>query len=236
MKLRLPIANKTLDPEAGLSFNFLADVRTDPTADDEPVLTGHANGVITINLGEADDVFRESMRKAMHEPYRTLLGHFRHEVGHYYWDRLILKSAWLEPFRSMFGDDRADYGQALKEHYAKGAPPDWQDRFISAYASSHAWEDWAETWAHYLHMFDTLETAREFGFVGKRVKLRESRPDAAGTSGVFDEMMDAWLDLTLALNSLNRSLGKADAYPFVLAVPIIEKLRFVHQVVNTQHE
>jgi hypothetical protein len=231
LKLRLPVADKEADPEGGLAFEFKADSRLDPEQTD-PVLTGHAQGTITINLGEADDVFRETMRQAMHEPYRTLLGHFRHEIGHYYWDRLILKTAWLNPFRQMFGDDTKDYAEALKTHYETGAPANWPDRFISAYASSHAWEDWAESWAHYLHLYDTLETAREFGFIGKRVKLKETRPEASNTSGVFDEMMDAWLDLTIALNSLNRSLGKPDAYPFILAVPVVNKLRFVHQVVN----
>jgi hypothetical protein len=89
-----------------------------------------------------------------------LLGHFRHEVGHYFWDRLVATDPHqLEEFRVLFGDDRQDYGEALKRHYDEGAPANWQDTYISMYATMHPWEDFAETWAHYLHIVDTLETA-----------------------------------------------------------------------------
>ena len=127
------------------------------------MLTGHADGVITVNIAEADDAERERRRTAMHEPYRTLLGHMRHESGHYYWDRLIAGTPELDEFRSLFGDERADYAASLSTYYERGAPADWQERFVSAYASAHPWEDWAETWAHYLHMVDTLETAAACG-------------------------------------------------------------------------
>ena len=150
----MPIPNRLDDPERGLAFEFLADGDRET-----PVLTGHADGVITVNIAEADDAERERRRTAMHEPYRTLLGHMRHESGHYYWDRLIAPTSEIDEFRSLFGDERADYAAALSTYYDRGAPADWQERFVSAYASSHPWEDWAETWAHYLHMIDTLETA-----------------------------------------------------------------------------
>jgi len=63
-----------------------------------PVLTSHCNGLITLNIAEADDAERERRRVKFHEPYRTLLGHLRHEVAHYYWDRLIANSKWLSGF------------------------------------------------------------------------------------------------------------------------------------------
>src|SRR5690606_7148219 len=129
------------------------------------VMTGHANGVITINIAEADPAYREQMREKLREPYRTLLGHFRHESGHYYFDRLIVPSTWLEPFRELFGDERQDYAAALQKNYAEGPPEDWDQTFISSYASCHPWEDWAETWAHYLHMIDTIDTAFATGMM-----------------------------------------------------------------------
>ena len=154
--LGLPLRNREEDPAKGLAFEFKADPGG-PVV--ESVMTGHAMGVITINIAEADDAERERRRMEMGEPYRTLLGHMRHESGHYYWDQLIHDQPPLERFRQLFGDEQIDYGAALKTHYAQGAPGDWQTRFVSAYASAHPWEDWAETWAHYLHMVDTLETA-----------------------------------------------------------------------------
>ncbi len=232
--LQLPLLNKSDDLKRGLAFEFLADP-DDPAA--PRVLTGHAGGVITINLAEADDAERERRRVQMHEPYRTLLGHFRHEVGHYYWDRLVGDDrSRLDPFRRAFGDERADYAAALKRHYDFGAPGDWQTRFISPYATTHPWEDWAETWAHYLHMVDALETAAACG-----VRLLPPRtgdpslrrvPDLAGREPVsFDELLESWYPLTYMLNNLSRGLGQADAYPFVISGPVVEKLRFVHDTV-----
>ncbi|MGH7169760.1 MAG: zinc-binding metallopeptidase family protein [Gemmataceae bacterium] len=236
--LGLPLLSKTEHPERGLAFQFLAD--PDPeTPNAAPVLTGHNEGLITINLAEADDAEREKRRMRMHEPYRTLLGHFRHEVGHYYWDRLIQDSEGIEDFRARFGDEREDYGQALQSHYQEGAPVDWQERFLSSYASSHPWEDWAETWAHYLHMTDTLETAITCG-----LSLRPRRSDEPAlkahptTRGClpesFDRLIESWFPLTYVLNNLNRGMGVPDGYPFVLSSPAIAKLRFVHEVVGAQ--
>jgi hypothetical protein len=233
LNLRLPLRNKFDDVDGGLAFEFVADL---PGPDDPPLLTGHANGVIRINVAEADDAEREKRRLALHEPYRTLLGHLRHESGHYYWDRLVNGTDRIDWFRETFGDERQDYAQALETHYANGPVADWQQRFVTAYASAHPWEDWAETWAHYLHMTDTLETAAACG-----VSLEPSRPDepslpklpaSAGTpESRFDDLIDSWYPLTYMLNSLNRGMGLADAYPFVLPVPAVQKLRVVHEII-----
>jgi hypothetical protein len=231
MMLGLPLLNRSDDPEHGLAFEFLAD-HDEP--EQKPVLTGHARGVITINIAEADDAERERRRVAMHEPYRTLLGHFRHEIGHYYWDRLIAGSDRLDAFRALFGDERADYGEALKTHYERGPVANWRDRLISAYAGAHPWEDWAESWAHYLHMTDTLETASACGVAlkprGTNQPALKADPNLV-KRGSFECMLDAWFPLTYLLNNLNRGLGLADGYPFVLSTPVIEKLRFVHETV-----
>jgi hypothetical protein len=232
LNLRLPLQNKTDDPDRGLAFEFLAD----PVAGGPAIMTGHANGVITINVAEADDVERERRKATLHEPYRTLLGHVRHEIGHYYWERLIAGTEQLEPFRALFGDERADYGAALATHYRQGPPDDWPSRCVSAYAAAHPWEDWAETWAHYLHMTDTLETAAACG-VSIRPRRRDEpaqrrAPDTAGSpEAPFDRLLAGWFPLTYVLNNLNRGLGAADAYPFVLSQPATAKLRFVHDVI-----
>lgn len=228
MELRLPLQSKADDTERGLAFEFKA-----PGAE-QPVLTGHAGGVITINVEEADDAEREKRRNQLHEPYRTLLGHFRHEIGHYYWDLLIANGPRLEAFRALFGDERANYGSALQQHYDNGAPSDWQQRFVSAYGSSHPWEDWAETWAHYLHMMDTLETAAACGLMLEPRRADEPSLPARAAPPVasFDALIADWFPVTYALNNLNRGLGQADAYPFVLAAPAIEKLRFVHDTIR----
>lgn len=234
MELRLPLTSKMEDPVDGLAFEFLASPDY-PTKD--PVLTGHANGLITINLAEADDAERERRRHSLGEPYRTLLGHFRHEVGHYYWDRLIDGSNRLEAFRALFGDERADYGEALKRHYEVGAPPDWQSRLITPYASAHPWEDWAESWAHYLHMVDTLETAAACGLALQPRRADEPLLPNSGDifrnkDATFDQMIAAWFPLTHVLNNLNRGLGLSDGYPFVVSAPAIEKLRFIHETIH----
>ncbi|WP_186143901.1 zinc-binding metallopeptidase family protein [Burkholderia gladioli] len=230
--LGLPVESRLLAPERGMSFAFKA------ATESEPVMTGHANGLITLNLAEADDAERERVRAAMHEPYRTLVGHFRHEIGHYYFDRLIVGSAWQEAFRERFGDERADYQAALDAHYQNGAPAGWEDSYISEYASMHPWEDWAETWAHYLHMVDTLDTANACGLVLDPDD--ESLPHLDNQTSVdeasFGNLMRRWFPLTYALNSLNRSMGVADAYPFALSPAVVAKLRFVHRVISATRE
>ena len=212
-----------------LVFEFLAD----DNARSDPVLTGHSNGVITIALIEADDAAREERRSQMGEVYRTLLGHFRHEVGHYYWDILVRDSDALDACRALFGDERADYGDAMTNHYNLGAPEGWDNRFVSAYATMHPWEDWAETWAHYLHMVDTLETAGAMGLrlkAGADLSLCHPVDPFQGTSS--DQLIKTWVPLTLALNSLNRSMGQKDLYPFSLPSAVQAKLAFVHDLVS----
>jgi hypothetical protein len=215
LTLQLPILAKTDDPERGLSF----DIKQSSGA--ERVLTGHADGLITLNLDEADAAQREKMRVSLKERYRTLLGHFRHEIGHYYWDRLVADCGRHEEFRSTFGDERADYAAALKAHYSSPPDPAYADQFISHYAASHPWEDFAESFAHYLHMVDTLETAEQYGFAAPVVQELE-----------LDALMDQWYKLTIALNALNRSMGLPDAYPFAIAPAVKEKLGFVHQLIR----
>ena len=231
--LKLPLKNLAEDPEHGLAFDFLTD---DPEKK-SVILTGHDAGLITINLNEADDALREKLRTAMGEPYRTLLGHFRHEVGHHFWDILVRDAGRLEACRAVFGDDSQDYEAALKRHYAQGAPPDWQSSFISSYATAHPWEDFAETWAHYLHIVDTLETASAFGL---RVHPAASKDKGLHADIDFDphharsmeRLINAWLPLTFALNSLNRSMGHSDLYPFILSEPAIAKLQFIHEIIR----
>jgi len=236
LRFGLPLASRAADPQTGLAFDFLAD--SGPAFRENPqAITGHSQGLITINIAEADDAERERHRQDMAEPYRTLLGHFRHEIGHYYWERLVRGGAWLEPFRALFGDERQDYGARLEQHYAAGPRPDWSQRFVSAYAGMHPWEDWAETWAHYLHIVDTLETATAFGL---RVQPSAGRDSALAMTADFDPygeddfaaLVRAWLPLTYALNSLNHSMGQAAFYPFVLVPPVMEKLRFIHDVIR----
>ena len=234
LRLGLPVDDNAIGPVRHLAFDFLADP---PQAGAPQVMTGHDNGLITIALSEADDVERERNRASLHEPYRTLLGHFRHEIGHYYWDRLVADGGRLDAFRALFGDERTDYGEALQRHYAEGAPANWRQAFVTTYASCHPWEDWAETWAHYLHIVDTLEIASAFGL--------STHPDlerghALDVHVDFDPyaaietatLVDTWMPLSLALNSLNRAMGQPDLYPFVLSDRAIAKLGFVHDIIH----
>ncbi len=233
LELGLPVEPKPTPDAPGLSFAFEQDVEGE-----RKVFTGHSNGLITINVAEADSPFLERMRVAMGEAYRTLLGHFRHEIGHYYWDRLVKDSEFLPRFRELFGDEQLDYADAQQRHYQGGPPSDWQLRFVSAYASMHPWEDFAETWAHYLHMVDTLETARSYGLALKAKPVgRSPHAPRLAASRVdfddFDDLLEAFVPLTVALNSLNRSMGLLDPYPFVLSEPATRKLGFVHELVES---
>lgn len=230
LALKLPVSGG----RGGLAFQFLADAAVPDEFSNEAtaarrVMTGHANGVITINIREADPSIREQVRESMNERYRTLLGHFRHESGHYYWFRLVAGTAVHPAMRDMFGDDARDYGQALARYYARGPVGDWQQRYISAYASAHPLEDWAETWAHYLHMVDTLETADDYAFFGA------ATGDAAAPrwrQRDCDELLRDWGRLSIALNATNRSMGLDDAYPFAIAPAVADKLRTVHALIG----
>jgi hypothetical protein len=232
--LGLPVRSRVSeDPDRGLAFDFLRSLPSGP-----PVMTGHDNGVITLNVEEADDATRELHRKNLNEPYRTLLGHLRHEVGHYYWDRLIAGTSLHQGFQRLFGDETQDYGAALQRHYNEGPPPDWRDRFVSAYASSHPWEDWAETWAHYLHIADTWDTALSFGmdvdagmeFEGFTAAAL-AEPEQPG-SARFLQFLNSWTQLTAVLNELSRAMGLADFYPFILSKGAVAKLHFVHLAIR----
>jgi hypothetical protein len=232
LSLHLPVRSKVHDPEKGLAFRFLSDV-VNPDGSVNRVLTNHDHGTITLNIAEADDGFREKTRLSMNEPYRTLLGHFRHEIGHYYWDRLVCDTKSIDRFRELFGDEQANYGEALKKYYANHASADWQDHYVSAYASAHPWEDWAETWAHLMHISDALEVASDFGLKGKRISKgsRLETPAQAGKPDRFNAMVEEWLKLVVVLNVINQSMGHQDLYPFVLSPRVIEKLRFVSEVI-----
>jgi hypothetical protein len=232
--LGLPVESRVdQDIERGLAFDFLHSPATGPR-----VLTGHADGIVTVNIEEADNAARERIREELHEPYRTLLGHLRHEVGHYYWDRLVAGSPWLDDFRKLFGDEQQDYAAALERNYRLGPPPGWQQQHVSAYASVHPWEDWAESWAHYLHMVDTLDTAVSFGLEARNLEMeiepfgRDAlfQPNHPGARQ-FLSFLNAWIELSAVLNELSRSMGQPDLYPFALPRPAVAKLHFIHLVV-----
>ncbi|MFU8817362.1 MAG: putative zinc-binding metallopeptidase [Pseudomonadales bacterium] len=238
LRLRLPLQSRQEAPDTGLAFDFLAS--PDPNfREGGGVTIGHDHGVITLDIAEADDAVRERVRQDMAEPYRTVLGHFRHESGHFYWDRLVRNTPWLAAFRQRFGDERRDYQQSLARHYHRGPAPGWEAGFVSSYASSHPWEDWAETWAHYLHIVDTLETAWQFG-LRLAPRVQESANLAVDAwfdpyvSDDFEQLIDYWQPVTAALNSLNHSMGQPDVYPFVLTPVVIDKLELVHHIIRQQ--
>lgn len=219
LSLGLPVKGKSVEPN-GLAFQFIEDKRTDPGVAEEYVTTGHLQGLITINITEADDVTREISRAFAGELYRTLLGHFRHESGHYYFDKLITNEGTRKQFRALFGDERADYKAALNQYYANKSTLCGDRDYISRYAQSHPFEDWAEVWSHYLHMIDTLETAGDYNLEQGAERFDE-----------FGETIEKWAQLAMVLNSLNRSMGLEDAYPFIIAGKTLKKLRFVHDLI-----
>lgn len=247
--LTLPLRNTDQDSKSGLSFSFTTDRDVNDhfvsrLEDREAVFTGHNCGHITINLAEADDVARSHTRLAMGERYRTLLGHFRHELGHYYFDKLIAGSPEKHALcKKYFGDDALSYQKALDKHYKNGAPKNWRDEFISEYATMHPYEDWAETWAHYMHIMDTLETAKNFSITGSTsggaINAEEVEDLSLPQDSYFfsaqtsiTSILDTWIDFSVILNSLNRSMGMNDAYPFVLTQPVRTKLSFIHHAIH----
>lgn len=231
LQMRLPLATRHQDPVHGLGFRFL-----DEALAPAPVLTGHASGIITIALTEADDAQREYRRTQFNEPYRTLLGHFRHEIGHHYWDILVRDTARHDAFRQLFGDEQHYYEESLQRYYERAAPTDWQQSHISAYATSHPWEDFAETFAHYLHLVDTTEMAAAFGIrldpeVDELGELRARIAFDPYRLRDIHDLVANWVPLAALLNNLNRAVGQHDAYPFVLTPAVIEKLGFVQRLV-----
>jgi hypothetical protein len=212
LQLGLPFADKRTDPQHGLAFAFLEDQRHNPHVGEYLVLTGHHKGLITINLAEADDSYREQVRRDMGEAYRTVLGHFRHEIGHYYFERLVVAGGFIEEFRALFGDEQRDYAEALTQYYEQQLFANWQHDFVSAYAQVHPFEDWAECFGHYLHLQDVMDTA--------------------ALQIVDADITEGFEDLTLALNELNRSLGLKDAYPFWLSPKTKQKLQFIHRLIE----
>jgi hypothetical protein len=223
--LRAGLPMHGVNGKPALQFDFLKDAPT-----------GHLDGVITVDISEADTIEREKQRAHFSERYRTLLGHLRHETGHYYWSQFIDGTAAIDSFRRLFGDERQDYQAALQRHHAEGPPADWAQHFVSAYASVHPWEDWAETWAHYLHMVESLDTAeaqgiepRLAGLFGSTFKLKTYDVYTAET---FPALVERWVPLTLALNTLNRSMGHGDFYPFVVPPAALQKMAFVHDTVR----
>jgi len=235
LRFRLPVISKFQDEDKGIAFDFMAD---ENKGGNKRLLTGHDNGLITLNIDEADDAIREMARNQMDEVYRTLLGHFRHEIGHYYWDQLIKYTNRLQPFRNFFGDERTDYREALKQHYNEMTSDTWREKFISAYASTHPWEDWAETWAHYMHIVDTLETAYSFGMtVNPGVADPEHEMNASlnidpYTTQYFEDIIERWIPLSFLMNSLDRSMGMKDSYPFVINEAAKQKLNFIHETIR----
>jgi hypothetical protein len=232
-RLGLSPVSRAESPE-GLAFEFLA------STPENRVMTGHQDGVITLSILEADDSYRERERHTLHEPYRTLVGHFRHELGHYYWDRFFHEggegSALLEEFRALFGDEREDYAAALAQYYADGPAAAWPTTHITAYATAHPWEDWAETWAQYIHIIDGAETASAFGWSSENVPLPFTPFSHAEVledmkvGADFLATLNGWAKLAPALNELAASLGHATLFPFVFSPPAVRKIIFAHKV------
>jgi len=224
--LNLPSKIKNSD---GLCFDFIVK------EGNVNLMTGHASGVITILLQEADAVLREQIRKELEEPYRTLIGHLRHEVGHYFWERLVATNkTFLIEFRHIFGNEEANYSKALQQYYKQGAPANWHDSFISKYATSHPWEDWAETWAHYLHVMDMVETAHFFGLkvnpTNKNKSMMASATFDPYSIKDFQTIVHKCRPLSFAVNSINRAMGIPDVYPFVITPAVVKKMAFIHQL------
>lgn len=223
-ELGLPVRGLDEDPGAGVAFELLSSRGREVT-------TGHERGIITLDLSESDDAHREFVRLQLGEAYRTVLGHLRHEIGHYYWPTLVGDGHPLVEFRELFGDERVSYQEELDRHYAQGPPPDWPMTHVSQYATMHPWEDWAETFAHYLHIRSGLDTAQAVGIV-----IQDPSAGAGRTAGLdtrhlsIAPLIDRWLATTLALNAMSRSIGQGDLYPFVLPPRVVEKLDFVHQL------
>lgn len=240
IRLELPFKDKQTDPLNGLSFRLMEDNKHYSEFASGPVeslhiVTGHRNSTITLNIAEADTVFREKVRTRMQERYRTILGHLRHESGHFFWEKLVRNTNFYQEFQRLFGDEKLDYQTALARYYKHGPVDDWQLYCVSAYASSHPWEDFAECWAHYLHIIDTLETTYDFGgeiYTSEYLVIGQRFDKKYLSTVMINQLLDEWSTLAILLNEMNRSLGLADAYPFLMTDLIIGKMAFIHKIVT----
>ncbi|MGN6648067.1 MAG: zinc-binding metallopeptidase family protein [Cytophaga sp.] len=229
LKLQLPIKKKVNNSPEGIAFDFTVDHHA------KSVTTGHQSGLITINIKEADEAERAKNKYDLNEKYRTLLGHFRHEIGHYYWDVLIKNNPKkLKKFRELFGDETVNYQQALRNYY-NNPNKNTSNHYISIYATSHPWEDWAESWAHYMHLMDTVETAFNFGIQLDTESLQQRNISAPKISDPYQvkkfiDIFNMWVPLGFAVNGLSRSMGHPEFYPFVISEEIVEKLSFIHKI------
>ncbi|MCP5560884.1 MAG: putative zinc-binding metallopeptidase [Verrucomicrobiaceae bacterium] len=243
LSLGISLPSKAADAKNGLAFDIVSSVSN------PEVTMGHLNGVITVNLEEADDTYRQINRQQLGERSRTLLGHFRHESGHYLWQRFLSELPWEDPqrlaFRERFGDEWLDYAAALGAHYERGNVNGWEQNYISAYAASHPWEDWAETWSHYLQIVDGLETCEGLGIEVKHIALPlVMLPGDAGTlpaalpqsglaDGEFLALLQRWMCVSTVLNEISNSMGEAQLYPFVISIRVAQKLRLAHHYART---
>ena len=238
LKMGIELPSKKESARLGLAFDIIS------TVSNPNVTTGHLNGVITVNLEEADDTYRQINRQQLGENSRTLLGHFRHESAHYLWQRCLSELAWDNPlrlaFRERFGDEWEDYASALSKHYQSGTPAGWEQQHITAYAASHPWEDWAETWAHYLQIIEGLETCECLGIDVRNLALPlvmlpaeagalpAGLPQSVHADGEFLAWLQRWMCVSTVLNEISHSIGEAPLYPFVIPVRVAQKLRLAH--------
>ncbi|MET0672412.1 MAG: putative zinc-binding metallopeptidase [Microbacterium pygmaeum] len=228
--LGLPIVGWDVH-EGGLGFDLLSSLSLG-----HPVMIGHANGIITIDLAESLDDRREALRVRLGEVYRTILGHLRHEVGHYYQNVLLTDDAAWARSRELFGDERSSYKDAIARHYRYGAPDDWRESFISEYATMHPWEDFAETFAHYLHITGTLQTAAAVGMKLDATVTSMRDTDVVPLESYQDEpvqqLLSDWEWMSQSFNRINRSMGFGDLYPFEMVPAVRTKLGFMHDLVT----
>ncbi len=200
-----------------LSFEFLEN-SVDACGQTKNVTTGHEHGLITINLAEADSVHRERLRVDLGEPQRTLIGHMRHEIGHYIdWSWACRMAA--DEYRALFGDpDSIDYSEAMKRHYDEGPPSNWANHYVSAYATMHPWEDFAETVNVYLDIMAIATTATELG---------QSELDLSATADA-GQLVSSVLKIVVEVSEYNFDLGLMPLLPERIPPAVIEKLAYVH--------
>lgn len=225
--LGLPYGTAAENFPVPLSFDFKGDATQKRTLwfnmnKVEQVYTGHASGKVTINIREADNVERERARMSFGEAHRTIIGHFRHEMGHYFWDVLVKNQCEAECV-AVFGDHfDPDYGTALEIYYQNGAKENWKKNYISGYATMHPWEDFAESFATYLDMISVLDIAFHAD------ELYAVEP----TQASFADISKHYSKLGLLLNEMNRAMGLLDLVPEVHTAGILKKVEFIHDLLS----